>query len=295
MELFPSLKKSLESNISRDFNKERRPIFSSVEYEFSTFVDKINNIDNIDENEIKSIIIRQHGMILNYDLFLASDESRLLAQRLFSNPRFLKIFLDITGFLNLTREEIICINKLAYDYYISFNKNEEVSNLLMNISHQINNVLSIKLSAKLGINGSRLLAIIANSSFKDEKNIHRINTFIVKCDIVFNTQDIIDIYSILFDRFTNLFIFSMMEYKQNGMTKNQISNFDAISTALLDMLDSMITVDIKKVLYEYAYILKTKMPDNVRFSLKSCNYQRILSIIYDIESEYSIFGKLIIP
>ena len=49
-------------------------LFKSIEYEISNIVSKIDNIDQFDANQIKDIIIRQHNMILNYDLFLINNE-----------------------------------------------------------------------------------------------------------------------------------------------------------------------------------------------------------------------------
>ena len=283
MELFPTLKKSIE-NGDDSLSERIIPVFHSVEYQISTIVEKITNIDSLNEDEIKNIIVRQHKMILDYDLFLSSTESRKYAQELFTNKRFLQIFLQVIGFLQLSKDEIICVNKLAYDYYIMINKDPEVSDLLLQISYQINNVLVIKLSGKLGMNGSRVLSMIANSSFKEDKNIHRINTFLVKYGEL-SVQDIIDIYCILFERFSNLFIFSMLEYKCDNMTNSQLKTFDNISLALLAILDSMTSEDIKKILYDYAFTLKLIRHNfTVRFSLKSAKaYPRILEIIKEIE------------
>lgn len=296
MELFPSLKKSLESSeLSRVNSPELiTPIFRSVEYQISTIVEKITNINTLNEEEIKSIIVRQHQTILNYDLFLASDESRGYVQKLFTNKRFLQIFLQVIGFLQLPYDEIVCINKLAYDYYIIPDKDPEISDLLLQISYQINNILVIRLSGKLGMNGARVLSMIANSSFKEEKNIHRINTFLVKYGEL-SVQDIIDIYCILFERFTYPFIFSMLESKPSGLSKSQLICFDNISLALLSILDSMTSEDIKRVLYDYAFTLKLIRNDfSVRFSLKSAKaYTRIQEVIKEIELDP--IDTLIIP
>lgn len=296
MELFPSLKKSLESSklSGDDFSEPKAPVFRSVEYKLSTIVEKICNIDSLDENEIKYIIAYQHSMILNYDLFLSSDESRAYAQKLFTNKRFLQFFLSIVGLLGLPRDEIICINKLAYDYYILENKDLEISELLLQISYQINNVLVIRLSGKLGMNGARILSIIANSSFKEEKCIHRVNTFLIKYGTL-SAQDVIDIFCILYERFTYPFIYTMLESKQPWMNEDHLRNFDNISIAILELLNSMISEDIKKILYNYAFTLKLVRHNvNVRFSLKSTKtYPRILEVIKEIELDP--LDTLIIP
>jgi hypothetical protein len=215
-------------------------------------------------------------------------------QKLFTNKRFLQIFLQVIGFLQLPYDEIVCINKLAYDYYIIPGKDPEISDLLLQISYQINNILVIRLSGKLGMNGARVLSMIANSSFKEEKNVHRINTFLVKYGEL-SVQDIVDIYCILFERFTYPFIFSMLESKPSGLSKSQLICFDNISLALLSILDSMTSEDIKRVLYDYAFTLKLIRNDfSVRFSLKSAKaYTRIQEVIKEIELDP--IDTLIIP
>ena len=296
MELFPSLKASMESSKSTLHKDEYRATsFSIVEYEVSTILNKISNIDTLDEKEIKSIITRQHKMLLNYDLFLASSKSRKEMQALFTNKRFLTIFLDVIGLIELDRHEIICINKLAYDYYIMPTKDSEVSRLLLQISRVINNILTIKLSAILGIENSKILAMFANSSFKEEKNIHRINTFLVRCNLDLNVQDMVNIYCILYESFSNLFTYTMLEPKPSGMSPEQLKRFDNISLAMLYILDSMNSHDMKMVLYNYAFTLRLiRQNFKVRFGLKTAtSYTRMLGIIDEIENDP--LDKLIIP
>ena len=92
MGLFPSLEiKEKESSLNQ---LHQGSLFHSIEYEISDIINKIENIDNLNENDIKQIIIRQHNMILNYDLFLMSPDTRAEAQILFTNKKFLLCFLD---------------------------------------------------------------------------------------------------------------------------------------------------------------------------------------------------------
>ena len=178
--LFPSI--PTESKISEEIT----PTFESIEYKIENILEKIRNIDNLDEQEIKNIIVRQHTMILNYDLFLVSERDSAL--ELFTNARFLSILLDIIGTLDLSSHEITCINKLTYDYYVSKNKDSEISELLLDLSYFINNKTAIRLSAIYGIQGARILAMISKSSFKEDKNITRVNRFIVKSNIALSVQ-----------------------------------------------------------------------------------------------------------
>ena len=55
-----------------DYQTPKPTIFRSIDWKIESIVDKILNIDKLNESEIKYIINRQHDIILNYDLFLAS-------------------------------------------------------------------------------------------------------------------------------------------------------------------------------------------------------------------------------
>lgn len=293
MSLFPSYDNISDDELL-DQNSVATPLFHTIEYTLDTIVDKINNIDNLDESEIKSILVRQHSLILNYDLFLSSSKTRSFAQKLFSNKRFLKLFLNVVGLLNLSDHEIMCINKLAYDYYIIPNKDSEVSDLLLSICNNINNIDVIKLSSRLGIAGARTLSMINKSSFQIEKRVHRINTFLVKCNIDLSAQDIIDIMCMLYDRFTQPIIYTMLESKPMNLNNDQSLKFDLISSAIITILDNLSSDNLKKVLYDYAFTLRlVKQGIPVRFSMKSIPNPRFQSIISEIESDP--LDTLIIP
>lgn len=285
--LFPSLSKAREdsSSLAQLDNIIVGNFFNSIEYEISGIIQKIQDIDNIDIAEIRHIITNQHSMILNYDLFLMDADTRHQAQKLFTNKRFLQCFLEVIGTIELSSHEKICINKIAYDYYTFMEKDEEVSDLLFQITTWVNNLDVLVLSGIIGMNGAKILAMIRHSSFKEDKCVHRVNTFIIRCGINLSVQNIIDIYCRLFDHFTPLFVNSMLETKPTGFTQDQSNRFDAISLALLIILDSMDSINIKKVLTEYAFYLNMILSkSSVRFSLHTAaNYPRILHIVKEIE------------
>ena len=260
-------------------------LFHSIEYEVSGILRKIQNVNNINNDKIKDIIIRQHGMILNYDLFLESAEMRKQAQILFTNKKFLECFLDVIGKIRLSYHEKICLNKLAYDYYIYYDKNEEISDLLFQLTTWVNTKEVAVLSPIYGMNGARTLGMICNSSFKTEKNVHRVNTFIVKCNVHLTVQNIIDTYLGVFDRFSPVFLYTMMESKPEGLTQDESNRFDAISIAIIEILDSLPSNDIESVIQDYAFTLSVlRINTKVRFAMKSLSaYPRILQIAKSIE------------
>ena len=54
--LFPSI--GTGENLDKPINQ---PLFHTIEYELSGIVEKIKNIDNFNEKEIKEIIVRKTG------------------------------------------------------------------------------------------------------------------------------------------------------------------------------------------------------------------------------------------
>lgn len=260
-------------------------LFHTIEYEISGILMKIKDIDNLDDSEIQNIIARQYKMILNYDLFLVSEETRSAALYLFTNKCFLKNFLEVVRLLDLGKHEKVCLNKIAYDYYISPNHDELVADMLYRLTTEVNGKEVTVLSGIMGIQSARILSMIRNSSFKEEKCIHRVNTFLIKSNHDLNVSQIISIYCYLFERFTHVFVYTMFETRPDNLTPEQYKKFDNMSIALLSILDSLTTSDIRKVLLDYGFMYSmVKHCTVVRFSLKTAiSYKRIIDIIKEIE------------
>lgn len=293
MGLFPIMNEEsgVKSPDSKMNKVKETNLFHTIEYEFDTIVSKIRNIDNIDDNHIKDIIKRQHSLILNYDLFLMDSDTRKEAQTLFSNKRFLSNLLDIIGLLDISYHEKICLNKLAYDYYQNDIKDQEVSNLLFQLTTAVNGKDVVVLSGILGMSGAKTLAMIRNSSFKEEKCIHRVNTYIIKCGMNLSTQSIINIYCFLFDRFSTLFNYTMLESAPSelSLTPNELNNYNSISLAIITILDSMTSNDILTVIRNYAYMI-TNVSVNVvpRFRLDTIQNPRIKEAVTQVKVEENL-------
>lgn len=293
MGLFPIMNEEsgVKSPDSKMNKVKETNLFHTIEYEFDTIVSKIRNIDNIDDNHIKDIIKRQHSLILNYDLFLMDSETRKEAQTLFSNKRFLTNLLDVIGLLYISYHEKICLNKLAYDYYQNDIKDPEVSNLLFQLTTAVNGRDVVVLSGILGMAGAKTLAMIRNSSFKEEKCIHRVNTYIIKCGMNLSTQSIINIYCFLFDRFSTLFNYTMLESAPSelSLTPYELDNYNGISLAIIAILDSMTSNDILTVVRNYAYMI-TNVSVNVipRFRLDTIQNPRIKEAVTQIKVEENL-------
>ena len=155
--LFPSLR-SLGDSKPNDLNKDYGRLFHSIEYRVSDVVRKLLD-QTVDDAEIKKIIVNQHDMLLNYDLFLKNEESRKQAQTIFTNMRFLKCFRDVVGIIPFSNHEKICLNKISYDYYVYLTQNnieipkntDSIASLLFGLTTYVNGAEIAQLSAMLGI------------------------------------------------------------------------------------------------------------------------------------------------
>jgi hypothetical protein len=283
--MFDSLK--VEDKNAKKLKKiQTEPIFKTIEYKFNDLAYKVKN-NILSEQEIRDIILRQHKMILNYDYFLESTNSRIIAQELFTNTRFINQFIEVSRLLELDNMEIITINKIAYDYSIIPNSDKELSDLLYICATEFNKKEVTILSGIYGLTKAKDIAIINKSSFNTETRVHRLNNYLTtQSDKVYTVQNIVDTYGWLFNksRFSNVFSSVMFEYKSENMDKINLVVFDNISLAVLYILDSLRSEDIKKVLLDYLYLISNNMIKKVRFGINTIDnrFHRIKSIYKEI-------------
>ena len=281
MGLFKIYPDSRDNSLESFLNKKEEKPFKTIEYEIDALVSKLKNVDNLNDEEIKNIIIHQHNIILDYDLFLRDSNTRKVAQDLFTNKRFLSILINIIGLLNIDYAEKICLNKLAYDYYQKDNKDQAICDILYQLTTMVNQREVTILSGIIGINAAKILSMLKNSSFRDEKCVRGVNSYIVESDLHLNAQSIVDIYY-LFNKFGILFSYSMLETKPSSLTEFENRKFDNISIALISMLDSLTSDNILKVLQDYVYIHCLDQYKNIvpRFRLDTIKgYPRITEMV----------------
>ena len=97
----------LPSEADNPLNQIVKSPIKTIDYTIEQVASKIDSIDELNDDDIKSIISRQHEIFLNYELFISIPEKRRSLQKLFTNLRFLKIFNSIIGTLKLSKEEVI--------------------------------------------------------------------------------------------------------------------------------------------------------------------------------------------
>lgn len=288
VKLFPSL-----TNLRRESDDiATMPSFTIVEEKSSFLINILQNIENRPKNEVINFIQRNHTSFLNYRLFTESSVSRASIQRAFTSIYFLNILFNCIGTLTLEDYEKYFLNRVAYDYTsLTENKDENVSNLLLQITSYINSNLIIKLSSKLGINEARLLAMISRSIDDEEIRVHRVNRFLVNCDNPrLEAQAMIDIMFFLYDRFMYPIVYTLLEDKSCCKDQDDISQWYNLHKAINAILLSLPSDKMLKVITEYGYIINTrKIP--VQVNLKEIQDERLKSVIY--KAEESIFIKSI--
>ena len=261
------------------------PSFDIIEEKSQFLINIISNITNKPDNEIISFIQRYHTSFLNSQLLIESDVSRESIQGLFTNAKFLNIFFGQIGKLQLDQYEIAFLNRITYDYWTSRDKDQEVCNLLLQISGYINHILTIRLSSKIPPNDAKLLAIIANSTTSDEIKVHRVNRFLVNYhEPRLSVQSMIDIMLFLYDNFLYPIIYTLVEAENCCASEEVIPQYHKLMKAIITILLSMPSDKIQKVLLEYGYkVNHGSIIPAIR--LKDIKDQRLQEIIKIVEQD----------
>ena len=164
------------------------------------------------------------------------------------------------------------------------------------ISSVVNKRLITVLTKIMDEESARFFALVYRSSFKKEECVKRVNDTIIGLGMPFSVDDIIYIYSKMYDdNFGLLFIHTMTNCGLTEMIKNNkisMENYLNISKAMVDILESMTTRDIEKVLRRYATYISLMNSQIIRFSLKelpSNQYPRIVSMTIHLIKDEEIY------
>lgn len=272
----------------KDDNESINFSFGTVEEKSSFLLNVIDNllsnIQNKPSNEVNSFIRRYYTSFFNYSLFTESEHSRSSIQRLFTNRIFISELADHIGLLNLNNQHISFLNRVIYDYYCLSEKDNVVYQKMLQISSFINGNLIIKLSSKMDINNAKLLAMIANSTEEDRVKVHRINLFIINCDIEFTIQNIIDIMFFLYDRFLYPIIFTLLEDESSCIHEFGKGGLQKLRSAIITILLSVPMEKMKLILTDYNYIVISN-GINPPVSLKAIKDERLQQCIKELETD----------
>lgn len=260
----------------------------------SALYDQLEKIDKVDDDELYGIIEKNYSRIL--DNVFESGEGFYLS--LFLNQRFLSVFTNVmSNQKNINDIDRVLCNKIAYDYLTSSDMSKikpEFKSLFFNLSKRVNfSVIPRLLILGLDEETCAYLALSRYSHTEPMVYIRRLNHIITShSDSVMNEQMIIDIYQVLVSGFTQLFKYTMFdvstEDELNGIGPGASDIYSNISLAVVDILNSLTSNDIRKVLVEYSNEYNTSDNLDIRFSMRSIaahDYWRILKVIDLLEYE----------
>lgn len=274
-------------NLKSDNEVLNAPKFSTIGFSHSSFLNKLED-GSMSDMKIQAEIL--NGNYFNMDYF-NDPGSREVFQRIWTNKSFLRNLFILLDSNKLYRDKIILsditsINHTVYDYMVSENADDEIKLLMFDIAKVIDYVYILKLCTIMPMETARLMSLAKFSSFDKKVSVERLNSVICKSGIDFTEENIIYIFSVFYsDRFSILFNVLMTTKQEQFEERIHKKIYDMISMALLDILNSMTSDDIYKVLYNYASYIELCVPDTeIRFSLRSLSddYNRINAMIDEL-------------
>ena len=254
------------------------------------------NYDTISDEELFRQVRLYYSDIL-YSIMSYTDCRYI---ELFMNKRFLQTLNDVLlQEPNINYTNICYLNKLVYDYAVFEDKDKIIMNLLLTIARTVNRITISKLVG-LGLPETIAtdIAICRYSNSDDVICTKRLtNKLIQQSRELMTEQMLVNIYTTLYTSMTPLFIGVMYDV----YTENELAAFgpdaslinSTINLAILDILDTMTSENIRKVLVVYSqnYGLNNNF-SSVRFDIGACpDYTRILAVVNDLQQ----FEKIVMP
>lgn len=255
--------------------------------------EKMMNINNLTDQQLYDLIMSSYDNILS-DIFINGDTKYL---EIFTHHRFLTILNQVMYKVNLSYDNRIYCNKIAYDYItLAGNPDQYTKDLLLALAKTVNRDLIPGLVG-LGLSEDLATKLVLSrfSSKKELVNIKRLNFAICSSDSrVMTPQMIVWIYEKLIDNFTFLFEGTMFDLCDPRTVTSEFSEiYSYISLAVLDILNNMPSENIKKVLSAYSGDFYSIMNTNhcVRFSMQSLSmdYFRITQVVEYLKSVENIY------
>lgn len=247
-------------------------------------------INNYSDQELYDLLSNNlRGLLLN--IFERKDQRYI---KMIISDRFLKILIQVVNNIEIDYMNMIYLNKLCYDYLTldDNSKNSIINDLIYHLA-KITNKKYIPILIGLGI-PEKISCYIVLSRFSTNNefvNVERMNFVIMTSNIEFTEQMIVDVYQNLFDRVTQLFEATMLDVlntNEEWYTEEIDERYSLITLAVLDILNSLPSDAIRRVLNDYRIVYYTSYAGNeTRCDLRclSGDYERIRVIVEDMNSK----------
>lgn len=234
---------------------ERFPADIPIGGPVERIINMYKNPEKYTQEEIEETIRGQYRYFLN-DNFLNDYNNREQILTIFTNANFLRSLIDVLKTVRLSPDEIICCNKVTYDYNCQKQPIPEIKDLLMELSHTINKSLVDNMSNILGRRNAEMLALLRRSSFKELTNVKRVNGFIVRnCDGI-TIQNLEYIFAYLYKETGFRWVFNGVMFDViNGsefVNGGEVNRYRMIYEITMQILEQAIpTAGIRTILENY--------------------------------------------
>lgn len=249
----------------------------------------INNgtITNYSDEELYALVSNNlRGLLLN--IFERKDQKYI---KMIISDRFLRILIQVVNTIEVDYMNKIYLNKLCYDYLTldEESKNVVISDLIYHLA-KITNKKHIPILIGAGI-PEKIACYIVLSRFSTNNefiNVDRMNFVIMTANIDFKEQMIVDVYQNLFDRVSQLFEATMLDVidtNEEWYTEEIDERYSLITLAVLDILNSLPSDAIRRVLDDYVKVyhtLFTGKPTRCDLRSLSGDYERIRVIVEEM-------------
>lgn len=284
----------LNNRPKRVVNYSEIDIVNDPNFNRDVLKEHLANINNISDQDAYNLIKQTFRIIIS-DIFDKDDKSYM---SMFLNIKFLNSLTQVLFTENLSVEDVYRLNKIVYAYFIS-NKIVKEESITMSILALAKNVNKFVVNKLIAIGIDEVIAIkIAVSRYSDynneSNNVNRMNlSMLFSSPDIFTPQKIIDTYQILFDSVSTLFssiMYDVYLYEELESISECAGDIYAnISLAIIDILNSMTSQDIRKVLMAYTLEYGTSEKYNkIRFSIYSISmseYARIYQVVEELKKE----------
>lgn len=284
--------KSLESVPEMDSN----PIgvsFSTLEYTHSTFLEKLEN-GTFSRRKVQSIILNNVDVYLNYDGF-RDPNSRSIFQRIWLNFNFLDALCTLlymegnTFYREIESRYIRDINVILYDCISLYTSkaltvSDRVIEKMKEIIRIINHNYHLRLIAYMPEQAAEHITSSFFSSFDKKVCVIRVVRSILHHRL--NPDQIIQVLFVFYsNNFTEIFLNMMIA--RNEIEDCQVENEykSNLIYAVMQILESMPTSEIIKVLEQYSSYLSLTNTSYYYFSLQKLpvSYPKLSTAIKEVE------------
>ena len=261
--------------------------------------EKLSSISYMDDREVYELVKEYYETILT-SIFESKDanEKRFFVD-LFTSPKFILALTQAMYTINPNEVSKKRLNKMCYDYLVisEHESGDYISGLLMSLAKTINrDKIPLLCAIPLPEDLSSMIALARYSSEKEVVSVKRLNRVLMNQPVdSISEQQIVDIYLTLFDHVLPLFTGVMLDVESpSNMTTNAMEVYGVITLAILDILNELPIIDIKKGLSlfdEDRQIQYAEKPLRINLeSIAKDDYPRILKAIDELKSEGTIIS-----